>query len=185
MQTFHLGRLCHCGSLFPDEDLAMRIKINEKGQAGLEFVIVVPVLMLALILLAVVGNLLYQKLTAQTAAYSHCIWEVTDPNVLPDGNSAGNLVFSNAKKTWNTEGMWEDYFWQDYSSEETAWTKKCIGSVTHDEWSLVGSKYFEDYNPDVLVESKIVILRTRYQNREGFNLYNQQINLRLWPVTGK
>ena len=147
-------------------------KKSEKGQAGLEFVIVVPVLMLALILLSIVGNLLYQKLTAQTAAYSHCVWEVVDVNILPDGNSAGNLVFGDTKKTWNTEGMWEDYFWQDYQSEETAWTKKCIGSVTHDEWSLVGSKYFEDYNPDVLVESKLSVSRSRYQNREPMHLHN-------------
>jgi len=147
-------------------------KKSEKGQAGLEFVIVVPVLVLALILLSIVGNLLYQKLTAQTAAYSHCVWEVVDVNILPDGNSAGNLVFGDTKKTWNTEGMWEDYFWQDYQSEETAWTKKCIGSVTHDEWSLVGSKYFEDYNPDVLVESKLSVSRSRYQNREPMHLHN-------------
>jgi len=147
-------------------------KKSEKGQAGLEFVIVVPVLMLALILLSIVGNLLYQTLTAQTAAYSHCVWEITNPNVLPDASSAGNLVFSDTKKTWNTEGMWEDYYWQEYFTDENAWQKKCIGSVTHDEWSIVGSGWFEDYNPDVLVESKITILRTRYQNREPMHLHN-------------
>ena len=160
----------------------MTHKKSEKGQAGLEFVIVVPVLMLALILLAIVGNLLYQKLSAQNAAYSHCVWEVVDVNLLPDGNSAGNLVFSDTKKTWNTEGLWEDYFWQDHYEEGTAWTKKCIGSVTHDEWSLVGSKYFEDYNPDVLVESKLSISRSRYQNRDGIKLNNQLIDLSIWMI---
>lgn len=158
-------------------------KKSEKGQAGLEFVIVVPVLMLALILLSIVGNLLYQKLTSQTAAYSHCVWEVTDVNVLPDGNSAGNLVFSDTKKTWNTEGMWEDYNWKDYDSLVAAgWEKKCIGSVTHDEWGLVGSRYFEDYNPDVLVESKIVVLRTQYQNLDPFLFDGRQVNLKIWKV---
>jgi hypothetical protein len=155
---------------------------SEKGQAGLEFVIVVPVLMLALILLSIVGNQLYQKLSAQNAAYSHCVWEVVDVNLLPDGNSAGNLVFADTKKTWNTEGLWEDYFWQEHYTVETAWTKKCIGSVTHDEWSIVGSKYFKDYNPDVLVESKLSISRSKYQSREGLNLGGQLINLSLWMI---
>ena len=160
-------------------------KKSEKGQAGLEFVIVVPVLMLALILLAIVGNLLYQKLSAQNAAYSHCVWELTDPNLLPDANSAGNLVFSDTKKTWNTEGMWEDYYWQgkDPHSGVNAWSKKCIASVTHDEWSLVGSKYFKDYNPDVLVESMLAISRTKYQSREGYRgIPGHEINLSIWML---
>lgn len=152
----------------------MRIKINEKGQAGLEFVIVVPVLMLALLLLAVIGNQLYQKLTAQTATYSHAIWEMVDINMLPDGNSAGYLVFNDTKKTWNTEGVWENYFWQDYlyDNSQYRWTKMVVGSVTHDEWSIVGAGLFPDYNPDVLVESKLVVTRARYQNYESRFLDN-------------
>lgn len=152
----------------------MRIKINEKGQAGLEFVIVVPVLMLALLLLAVVGNQLYQKLTAQTVAYSHAIWELVDINMLPDGNSAGYLVFNDTKKTWNTEGVWENYFWQDYlyDTSQYRWEKMVVGSVTHDVWSIVGAGFFPDYNPDVLVESKLVVTRSRYQNYEPRFLKN-------------
>ena len=79
--------------------------------------------------------------------------------------------------------MWEDYNWKDYDSLVAAgMEKKCIGSVTHDEWGLVGSRYFEDYNPDVLVESKIVVLRTHYQNRDPFLFDGQQMNLSLWKV---
>ena len=144
----------------------MKPKPSEKGQAGLEFVIIVPVLMLALILLAIVGNQLYQKLTAQTAAYSHCMWEVVDINLFPDGNSAGSLVFNDTKKTWNTEDLWEDYHWQEYVTKDDIFVKKCVGSVTNYEWSLVGSRYFSDYDPDVLVESKLALSRTRFQNRE-------------------
>ncbi|MCK4784486.1 MAG: hypothetical protein KAV87_12095, partial [Desulfobacteraceae bacterium] len=84
----------------------------------------------------------------------------------------GSLVFNETKKTWNTEGMWEDYFWQDYVTKEDLFTKKCVGSVTHDEWSIVGSGWFTDYDPDVLVESKLVLSRTKYQNREPRFLNN-------------
>ena len=151
----------------------MRFKINEKGQAGLEFVIIVPVLMLSLILLAIVGNQLYQKLTAQTVAYSHCVWEVVDVNLFPGGESAGYAVFDQTKKTWNTEGLWEDFAWQeDYKPEEDFFVKKCVGSVTYGEWSEVGSRWFTDYDPDALVESKLAITRTQYQNREPRFLSN-------------
>jgi hypothetical protein len=150
----------------------MRLNFNEKGQAGLEFVIVAPVLMLAIILLAIVGNQLYQKLTAQTVAYSHCVWEIVDINLLPGGDSAGQMVFDQTKKTWNTEGLWEDYFWQEYATKEDLFTKKCVGSVTFDEWGIVGSRWFTDYDPDVLVESKLVLSRTKYQNREPRFLNN-------------
>ncbi len=146
----------------------MKNKKSEKGQAGLEFVIVVPVLMFALILISVVGNQLYQKLTAQSVAYSHCVWEIVDINVFPGGDSAGYAVFDNTKKTWNTEGLWEDFFWQDYikAGDDQYFIKKCVGSVTYGEWSEVGSRWFNDYDPDVLVESKLAISRTKYQNRE-------------------
>ncbi len=158
----------------------MRIKFNEKGQAGLEFVIVVPVLMLALILISVVGNQLYQKLTAQNVAYSHCVWEIVDINVFPGGDSAGYLVFENTKKTWNTEGLWEDFFWQEYieAGDENFFTKKCVGAVTYGEWSEVGSRWFSGYDPDVLVESKLAISRTKYQNREP-RFFN---NILIWTT---
>jgi len=152
----------------------MKNKKSEKGQAGLEFVIVVPVLMFALILISVVGNQLYQKLTAQSVAYSHCVWEIVDINVFPGGDSAGFAVFDNTKKTWNTEGLWEDFFWQDYINigDDQFFIKKCVGSVTYGEWIEVGSRWFDDYDPDVLVESKLSISRTKYQNREPRFLNN-------------
>lgn len=156
----------------------MRLKFDEKGQAGLEFVIVVPVLMLALILLAIVGNQLYQKLTAQNVAYSHCVWEIVDINLLPGGDSAGYLVFDQTKKTWNTEGLWEDFFWQEYVTAEDFFVKKCVGSVTYGKWSEVGSRWFKDYDPNVLVESKLALSRTKYQNRDPKFLNN----LLIWTI---
>ncbi len=144
---------------------------GEKGQAGLEFVIIVPVLLFALFLLAIIGNQLYQKLSAQTFAYSHCIWEVVDIDVFPDPGSAFDLVVDETKRTWSTEGLWESYPTTEskvitFESLEETFIKKCVGSVTHDEWSEVGSGYFSGYNPDVLVESKLSIQRSYYRNTD-------------------
>ena len=147
----------------------MKQSKGERGQAGLEFVIIVPVLLFALFLLAIIGNQLYQKLSAQTFAYSHCMWEVVDIDMYPDPGSAFDLVVDETKRTWNTEGLWESYPTTEtktitFESLEETFIKKCVGSVTHDEWSEVGSGYFSDYNPDVLMESKLSIQRSQYRN---------------------
>lgn len=155
----------------------MKQNKGEKGQAGLEFVIIIPVFLFAIFLLAIVGNQLYQKLSAQTFAYSHCLWEVVDINIYPDPGSAFDLVVDETKRTWNTEGLWESYPTTEYrvisfESLEEIFIKKCVGSVTHDEWSEVGSGYFSDYSPDVLVESKLSIQRSQYRNTTPILLPN-------------
>lgn len=145
---------------------------SEKGQAGLEFVIVAPVLLLAIVLLGILGNQAYQKLAAQSFAYSHCVWEVADLELFPGEGSASSQVISVTKKTWSTEGIYESYP-TDATSLEAFNTKTCVSSVTHAEWETVGIDYFSTYNPDVLVESRLAIYRSRYSNTTPrFNLPN-------------
>jgi hypothetical protein len=155
---------------------------SEKGQAGLEFVIVVPVLMIAIIILGITGNLLYHKLSSQNFTYSHCMWETTGIRLYARDESAFSLSVDQTKRTWNTEGLWESYPTNEWGSVEVHdqnafFTKKCVGSVTHDEWGVVGAGYFQDYNPDVLVESKLSVTRSRYKNYEDFPISLQALFL--------
>jgi hypothetical protein len=149
---------------------------SEKGQAGLEFVIILPVLLLALYLITIIGNQLYQKLSAQAFTYSHCMWEVTDIDLRPGRTSAFSMVVNDTKKTWNTEGLWESYPSSAIDVKDFE-IKTCVGSVTHDEWNEVGFGYLLTYNPDVLVESKLSILRSKYMNVKP--QFNQPVIL-LW-----
>jgi len=150
----------------------MRCFPGEKGQAGLEFVIVAPVFLMAIVLLGIVGNQVYQKLSAQNFAYSHCMWEIADLDLFPGEGSASSKIISITKKTWRTEGVYESYP-TDATNLEAFNTKTCVGSVTHDKWETVGIDYTSTYNPDVLVESKLAISRSRYTNTTPrFNLPN-------------
>ena len=147
----------------------MKQFLNEKGQAGLEFVIVVPVFLLALFLITIVGNQLYQKLSSQSLAYSHCVWDVMDIKFYGGGGPAFSSVVDVTKKTWNTEGLWEGYEQAPGSQfpefNITSFeTKTCVASVTHDEWSKVGFGYLITYNPDVLVESRLSVQRPSFMN---------------------
>jgi len=47
---------------------------RERGQALIEFVGVVPLILLCLLLIAICGQWVYLKLNAQNLAYSECIW---------------------------------------------------------------------------------------------------------------
>ena len=141
----------------------MMCQPNEKGQAGLEFVIVLPVLLLAIVLLGILGNKVYQKLSAQTFAYSHCMWEVSELGLIAGDSSASSQIINITKKTWSTEGIYESYP-KNATSLEAFNTKTCVGSVTHDIWNTVGIEYFSTYNPDVLVESRLAITRSEHSN---------------------
>lgn len=148
----------------------MKTKKSEKGQAGLEFVITMPVFLLALFLITIIGNQLYQKLSSQAFTYSHCMWEVRDVKLRPLDGTAFSMIVNETKKTWNTEGLWESYpviddprgSYIDIGSQE----KVCVGSVTYDEWHKVGFGYLLTYDPDVLVESKLVVLKPLFMNVE-------------------
>jgi uncharacterized protein (UPF0333 family) len=143
---------------------------SEKGQAGLEFVIVTPVLLLVIVLLGLLGNKVYQKLSAQTFAYSHCMWEVSDLELFPGESSAASQVINITKKTWSTEGVYESYP-TNATSLEAFNTKTCVGSVTHDDWRSVGIDFFSNYSPDLLVESRLALSRSIYTNTNPrFNL---------------
>ncbi len=153
---------------------------KEKGQAGLEFVIIMPVFLLALFLITIVGNQLYQKLSAQSLAYSHCVWDVMDISFYGGGGPAFSSVIDVTKKTWNTEGLWESYETAPgYKFPELKITsfeiKTCVASVTHDEWNKVGFGYLFSYDPDVLVESRLTITRPVYMNRGDTPGYPQFI----------
>ena len=152
----------------------MKRFFNEKGQAGLEFVVIVPVFLLALFLITIVGNQLYQKLSSQSMAYSHCVWDVMDIKFYGGGGPAFSQVVDVTKKTWNTEGLWEGYE-QAPGTEFPNFnitsfeTKTCVASVTHDEWNKVGFGYLITYDPDVLVESRLIVTRPSYMNVGDFS----------------
>ncbi len=152
----------------------MRRLINEKGQAGLEFVIIIPVFLLALYLITIVGNQLYQKLTSQSMAYSHCIWDMMDIKFYGGGGPAFTSVLDTTKKTWNDEGLWEGYVQAPGAKfpdlfVTTFETKTCVASVTHDEWHKVGFGYLTTYDPDVLVESRLIVTRPAFMNVGDFS----------------
>lgn len=152
----------------------MKRFMNEKGQAGLEFVIIIPVFLLALFLITIVGNQLYQKLTSQSMAYSHCIWDMMDIKFYGGGGPAFSSVLDTTKKTWNTEGLWEGYEVVPGTKYPgfniTSFERKtCVASVTHDEWNRVGFGYLITYDPDVLVESRLIVTRPAFMNVGPFD----------------
>jgi len=154
----------------------------EKGQAGLEFVIIMPVLLGALFLVTVVGNQLYQKLSSQAFVYSHCMWGIDDWGVA-GGDTAFDTSVDITKKTWSTEGVWQDF--PIFPAERVDLTnmafyvqKNCTASVTHDEWNKVGFGHIFSYNPDVLVESSLTVIRPNYANE--ISNYPNFSPLKLW-----
>jgi hypothetical protein len=155
-------------------------KKREEGQAGLEFVIITPVLLLAIFLLTIIGNKLYNKLSTQNFAYSHCMWELTEMDVIPDEESAFSMVVDGTKINWNIESVWEDYPLDAESADEFD-TKTCVGSVTYlteEKWKIMGNKYSSDYKPELLIESRLTIYRTQYTNTNlRFNLPNLGIRM--------
>ena len=143
----------------------------EKGQAGLEFVIVLPVLLMALFLVTIIGNQLYQKLSAQAFVYSQCMWDVNDTSLYASNQAAFSTTVDVTKKTWSTEGAWEDWasFPEtriDVIDKDFYVHKKCTSSVTYDEWNRVGFGHFFSYNPDVLVESTMTVTKPAFANTE-------------------
>lgn len=156
------------------------MKQKERGQAGLEFVVITPILLLVIMLLAVVGNKLYNKLSTQNFAYSHCMWELTEMNVFPGEESAFSMVVDGTKINWNIESVWEDYPLDAESADEFD-TKICVGSVTHitkKEWKLVGNKYTLDYKPELMLESRLTIYRPQNINVvPRFNLPNLSMRI--------
>ena len=140
----------------------------EKGQAGLEFVVIMPVLLGALFLVAIVGNQLYQKLSSQAFVYSHCMWGIDDWGVA-GGDAAFATSVDITKKTWSTEGVWQNFpvFPEtrvDLTKMAFYVKKTCTASVTHDEWNKVGFGHIFSYDPDVLVESSLTVIRPNYAN---------------------
>ena len=154
----------------------------EKGQAGLEFVVIMPVLLGALFLVAIVGNQLYQKLSSQAFVYSHCMWGIDDWGVA-GGDTAFATSVDITKRTWSTEGVWQNF--PDFPEKRVDLTKMAFyvkknstASVTYDEWNTVGFGHIFSYNPDVLVESSLTVIRPNYAN-ETSN-YPNFTPLNLW-----
>ena len=141
---------------------------SEKGQAGLEFVIIMPVLLMALLLVTVVGNQLYQKLSSQAFVYSYCMWDVSNIGVAHWDTSFTSTV-DTTKKTWSTEGVWQDFPTfpknrvvlgeSDFFVEKT-----CTASVTYDEWWRVGFGHIFSYDPNSVVESTMTVIKPNYVN---------------------
>jgi len=142
----------------------------EKGQAGLEFVVIMPVLLLALFLVTIVGNQLYQKLSSQAFVYSQCMWSVNDISLYTRYQTAFAATVDITKKTWSTEGSWENlpsFPSRRIDENDIEYIEKtCTASVTHDEWNTVGFGHIFSYDPDVLVESSMTITRPNYANVE-------------------
>ena len=125
----------------------------------------------ALFLVTVVGNQLYQKLSAQAFVYSQCMWDVNDISLYSSNQTAFATTVNVTKKTWSTEGAWEDSpsfpkTRVDVIDEDFLTKKTCTSSVTHDEWNSVGFGHIFSYNPDVLVESTLTVIRPSFTNSE-------------------
>jgi len=155
----------------------------EKGQAGLEFVVIMPVLLIALFLVTIVGNQLYQKLSSQAFVYSHCMWGIDDWGVA-GGDTAFTTSVDITKKTWSTEGVWQNFptFPEsrvDLTKMEFYVKKTCTASVTHDEWNKVGFGHIFSYDPDSLIESTLTVIRPNYANFDRENA-NVRAPLMLW-----
>ena len=142
----------------------------EKGQAGLEFVVIMPVLLIALFLVTIVGNQLYQKLSSQAFVFSQCMWDATNYTLYTSNQTAFATALDITKKTWSTEGSWENmpsFPSMRIDENDIEYIEKtCTASVTHDEWNKVGFGHIFSYDPDVLVESSMTITRPNYANNE-------------------
>ena len=88
------------------------------------------------------------------------------------------MVAEGTKKTWNTEGLTLYIIPSNNAISINDFdTKSCLSSVTHEEWSEVGWPYSTQYDPDVLVESKLLVSRAKYSNSD---LLVNGLNLVMW-----
>ena len=55
--------------------------------------------------------------------------------------------------------------------------KTCIGSVTHNEWSLVGVPMGTGFNPDMLIESSLTIARAKHSIS---TILGDSLSLSMW-----
>jgi hypothetical protein len=125
----------------------------------------------AIFLVTVVGNQLYQKLSSQAFVYSQCMWDVNDISLYSSNQTAFATTVNITKKTWSTEGAWEDTpsfpkTRVDVNNKDFFTQKTCTSSVTHDEWNTVGFGHIFSYDPDVLVESTLTVIRPSFTNSE-------------------
>lgn len=99
-------------------------KKSEKGQATLEFLVIIPMMFAMVSLVLFAGWWSYAKLSAQNAAYSYGIWS---PRVqLPMG--AGRLANYEASDATLAEPigmkpMWQDHVANVYESEENLYSR--------------------------------------------------------------
>jgi len=88
-----------------------RIKNNESGQAGLEFVVITPVFLLSIALLGMLGRMVYMKLASQSFAYSNCAW-VSRVSPIDTANIGGFVshhdAYKSYKATWLDQSAWEE-----------------------------------------------------------------------------
>lgn len=87
----------------------MKQKTFEKGQGIVEFVIVVPLIIMGLYLVIYSGRWMYLKLNSQNVAYSDCIW-VPHAGLMQDFGSfeAANKALENTNQHW--EGFFLNHF---------------------------------------------------------------------------
>jgi hypothetical protein len=92
---------------------------SEKGQATLEFLIIVPMMLVMVSLILFAGWWSYGKLSAQNAAYSYGIWS---PRVqLPLGAARlGNYqaTYATLAEPIGMKPMWNDHIWKIYDADE-------------------------------------------------------------------
>ena len=113
---------------------------GESGQAGMEFVAIAPVLLLAIALLGMLGRMVYMKLASQSFAYSNCAWM---SRVSPlDAATVGGLfshhdTYSSYKATWQDQSAWTEEGATGFGNRDIAFTSG--GGVAGDVW-LFGSE---------------------------------------------
>lgn len=97
---------------------------RERGQSTLEFLIIVPTMLLMISLVLYAGWWSYAKLSAQNAAYSHAIWAPRVQLGLRTGR-AGNFEASEAalREAIGMKPMWSEDIPNGYVSERYGHTR--------------------------------------------------------------
>jgi len=121
------------------------IRHKEKGQATLEFVIILPVLGLFMLLISYAGWWTYLKLAAQSAAYSGAIFMPRERYGL-----AGNTL-AQQSTLHADEGMkqlWESSTVDIYTHKEYGWTRRGGSGMTVHISALPWSDFWEIFQSD-------------------------------------
>jgi hypothetical protein len=116
------------------------LRCSDKGQATLEFVIIIPVLGLFLLLITYTGWWTYLKLAAQNAAYSGTIFMPRERYGLA-GNTLAQLSTLHADE--GMKQMWESSTVDIYTHGQYGWSRRGGSGMTVYVSALAWSDFWE------------------------------------------